>query len=480
MTIRNVGSTSTYPTIADAVAAAAAGDTIRLQAGYSDERAVLTVQDLTVMGGASSLNIDLVLGLGINNVTLAGLSAIDVWDNKGSNTVTGNGANNTVHVSGGADVVLGGVGNDHLVLHYGGAVTSVIGTVSGVTDGGTRSVTFDAVEDFTILTGGGNDTLTTGDGDNLVRSAGGNDTITTGQGDSRILSGDGNDTVQVGDGHNLVNTGLGDDSVTTGDGGNTVNAGEGDNTVTTGTGDDIVSSGGGNDTLNTAGGSDHVLVAGGIDTADTGTGHDLLKVDYSHLATNVTGSLSAGSVATGYSGLVADTAGNSVSFSGVEHFQVTTGSGDDAVRTGGGDDTLSGGNGNDMLQASAGRDVLVGGDGNDTLSGGRGADALTGGLGADCYRFDDLDSVLGSSDRIIGLQAGDSIDLSRIDADVNAAGNQAFVMRGNFTGAAGEATLKYFAGGDVTRLSLDTDGDSAADIVIIAAGDHRDFASFVL
>jgi hypothetical protein len=57
MTIRTVGPTSTYPTIAAAVGAAAAGDIIQLEAGYSNERAVLTVQDLTVTGGASSLNI---------------------------------------------------------------------------------------------------------------------------------------------------------------------------------------------------------------------------------------------------------------------------------------------------------------------------------------------------------------------------------------------------------------------------------------
>jgi large repetitive protein len=480
MTIRTVGPTSTHPTIAAAVAASAAGDTISLQAGYSNERAVLTVQGLTVTGGATSLNIDLVLATGINNVTLAGLSAIEVWDNSGSNNITGNGGNNNLHVSGGADAVLGGAGRDHLEVDYAGAVTDVIGTVGGVTDGGTRSVTFAAVEDFTILTGAGDDTLTTGNGDNLLRSGGGNDTITTGHGDSRIESGAGNDTIQVGDGRNSVNAGIGNDTVTTGDGGNTVNAGSGDNTVTTGTGVDMVFTGGGNDTLETGGGADRVQVSGGIDTLDAGVGQDLLKVDYGHLAANVTGRLSAGSVVDGHSGLVADGAGNSVSFSGVERFQITTGAGNDDVRTGGGRDTLSGGQGSDFLFGNWGADVLTGGEGSDTLVGGGGEDLLRGGRGVDCFRFDDLDSLIGTGDRIADLQAQDTIDLLRIDADVSAAGDQAFVLVQRFTGAAGEMTVRYQAGSDLSRYAFDTNGDGMAEIAIVASGDQRGFDNILL
>src|SRR5690606_24997814 len=130
------------------VAAAAASDTIRLADGYSNERAILTVQDLTVLGDASSLNIDLVLGVGIFDVTLTGLADIDVWDNGGANNITGNRGSNSFRVSGGADVVLGGGGRDLLLVNYADSVTDVIGTVGGITDGGTNSVTFQQVEDF--------------------------------------------------------------------------------------------------------------------------------------------------------------------------------------------------------------------------------------------------------------------------------------------------------------------------------------------
>jgi Ca2+-binding RTX toxin-like protein len=482
MTIRNVGPSSTYTSIAAAVAASDASDTIRLDPpGYSNETAVLSVQDLTVLGGGGSRNIALVLESGINNVTLAGVSDINVSDNSGSNAITGNDGDNVIRVSGGADVVLGGGGIDRLKINYADAATSVIGTVGSVTDGGTNSVTFDlAVENFTIYTGTGNDTVTTGDGDNLLRTGLGDDTITAGHGNSLVESGGGHDTVEVGDGQNTVRAGAGDDTVTTGDGGNSVNAGDGNNTVTTGAGADIVATGSGDDTLLTGGGADLVQVSGGTDTLGAGVGHDRLTVDYGHLLTNVTGSLSAGSVANGYSGLIGDTAGNSVSYTGVEHFRITTGTGNDDVSTGAGNDTLIGGAGDDLLSGASGNDVLAGGSGADTLTGGRGKDMLTGNAGDDTFRFDDLDSRVGASDRITDLQALDTIDVSLIDADVSNAGDQAFVFVGSFSGAAGQATARYQASGNVTTFAFDTNGDSVADIAIIAVGDHRAHDSFVL
>jgi Ca2+-binding RTX toxin-like protein len=481
MTIRTVGPTSTFPTIAAAVAAADAGDTILLEDGYSNERAVLTVQDLIVQGGAASRNIDLELGVGIFNVTLGGLSDIDVWDNGGNNTITGNAGSSIIRVSGGADVVLGGDARDRLVIDYAAAVATVTGTVTGVTDGGTNSVTFDAsVEDFTILTGDANDTLTTGDGDNVLNTRDGNDTITTGHGDSRISSGGGNDTIGVGNGRNFVRSGDGDDTVTTGDGNNNVNAGDGDNTVTTGAGADVVTSGTGNDTLVTGTGDDRVQVRGGADSLIAGTGNDLLTVDYGDLLTNVTANPTAGTMAGGYTGLASDGAANSVNYTGVERFNITTGAGDDQVRTGGGNDTLSGGQGQDVLQAGVGTDVVIGGGGDDTIVGGNNADMLTGGQGNDTFRFDDLHSIMGSTDRITDLQALDAIDLSAIDADVNAGGDQAFVFVDSFSGTAGEATITYQANRDLTRMTFDTDGDGTADIAIVAVGDVSAFDNFVL
>jgi Ca2+-binding RTX toxin-like protein len=412
MTIRRVGPNSTYPSIEDAVAAAAPGDTIVLEVRYSFELAVLTVQDLTVWGGVASRGIILELGYGTtdNDVTLEGLANFEVEDSDGSNTITGNGGNNEVHVGGGVDVVHGGDGRDRLIVDYRNVSTGVVATKGSVTDGGTNSVTFDGFEYLTLITGSGADTVTTGPG------------------------------------------------------------------------------------------ADEVEVTGGIDTVDAGAGPDLLTVDYAQLRTDFTGRLSAGNLARGYSGVVGDAAGHSVSFTGVERFFITTGLGNDDVRTGAGNDFLSGGSGNDTLRGGAGRDglagslgddLLVGGPGGDRLFGGGGDDTLIGSLGgehldgdigADTFRFRGPDSVVSDvTDTIVYLESRDTIDLSRIDADVTTAGDQAFVFVDSFSGTAGEATFNYRTPGDRTILAFDTDGDRAADIRIeIVPGDHRDFDNFVL
>jgi Ca2+-binding RTX toxin-like protein len=529
MTIRKVGPNSTYPTIAAAVAAAAAGDIIRLEQGYSNERGVvITVQDLTVTGAATSSLIELVLGEGINDVTLDGLSRIQVRDNAGSNIITGNGGGNLVHVSGGADVVHGGDGHDRIEIVYREAMTTVFATAGSVTDGGTNSVTFDGFEDITIVSGSAPDNLTVGDGDHWINPGGGNDTVVAGEGYNQIdteggddhitaesgvvYAGPGNDTIWI-EGSNrfggFVSAGSGNDTVTTGDGDNFAHGEEGDDTITTGGGDDYVTDGSGDDILNTGGGDDSVRIfGGGIDTADGGAGHDLLYLDRWHRRTDVTVGISAGSAVEGYSGLAADATGrHSLSFTGFEQFDIWTGAGDDdvrigagndTVRSGGGDDYVQGGAGNDHLSSSDGADTLSGGDGDDTiwgggaadiLSGGRGddylwggggSDTLSGGRGADVFVLDDLESTVGASDVIEDLQARDTIDLWLIDANTTSAGDQAFNLVATFSGTAGEASLRYRADRDVTRLILDTDGDANADIVIIATGNHRDFSNFVL
>ncbi|MEJ5991242.1 calcium-binding protein [Ramlibacter sp. PS3R-8] len=423
MTIRKVGPNSTYPTIAAAVDASAAGDIIRLETRYSNERAVLTVEDLTVMGGPTSRNIELVLGVEINDVTLDGLADIRVLDNTDSNIITGNGGDTSVWVSGGADVVHGGDGRDRLVIDYRGAVTSVVATAGSVTHGETNSVTFDGFEDLTISGGSAPDNLTVGDGDHWLNSGGGNDTVTAGAGYTDIKTEGGDDTITAVGG--VVYSGPGNDTISITDGGS-VSAGSGNDTVTTGDGDTFVGGEEGDDTVTTGGGDDFV---------DGGEGDDFVRA----------------------------------------------GAGDDTLMGSYGADTLSGGRGADRLIGERGKDVLNGSLDNDTLIGGRDKDVLNGGRGADVFRFDDLDSLLGATDLIGDLnEVEDTIDLSRIDADVTAAGDQSFVLVGRFSGTAGEANLRYVAADDVTRLTMDTDGDGAANIAIVAAGDHRTFDSFVL
>lgn len=84
------------------------------------------------------------------------------------------------------------------------------------------------------------------------------------------------------------------------------------------------------------------------------------------------------------------------------------------------------------LTGSNFNDTLTGTSGNNVLSGGLGADVLTGGLGADVFRYLSVqESGLAAVDRITDFRSVqvDRIDLAKIDANVFAAGDQAFTWR---------------------------------------------------
>jgi Ca2+-binding RTX toxin-like protein len=132
-----------------------------------------------------------------------------------------------------------------------------------------------------------------------------------------------------------------------------------------------------------------------------------------------------------------------------------------------GNDALNGLNGNDLLNGGRGNDTLSGGNGNDTLVGGLGKDTLMSGTGNDIFDFNLLaDSGLTATTRdiIAGFARGfDKIDLSTLDANTQASGNNAFNKiigaSANFT-AAGQLKL---SGG---ILYGNTDSDAAAEFSI--------------
>jgi VCBS repeat-containing protein len=114
------------------------------------------------------------------------------------------------------------------------------------------------------------------------------------------------------------------------------------------------------------------------------------------------------------------------------------GAGDDMFNAGGGNDTIYGGSGNDTINGGNDDDTLYGGDGNDSVSGannndilvgGYGADTLAGSNGADTFRFL---SLLDRGDTITDFSTaqGDKIDVSSIDADSSALGDQSFAWGG--------------------------------------------------
>lgn len=447
---------SQYPSITAAMLAASPADTIQLQNGYSNETATVTVNNITVDGGAGSTGIVLHLGPGVPLFATTGAAPIDIFDASDGNGIVANAGNNLVTVTAGVDAVNGGLGTDRLFVDYSLATGAVTGnSTSNFTEagGGGRSVTITngTFEHFTVLTGDAADTLTTGAGNDIVRA------------------GDGANTITAGQGRNIIYGGADADTITALDGGNCVMAGNGANTVTTGNGNDTVSGGNGADTVTTGGGADLIYARGGADTIVAGAGNDRLKIDYSATTTDVTHTLT-GSLAAGYDGIIADGALNTITFTGVEKFTINTGSGNDVLATGGGRDALNGGAGNDIISGGAGQDTIVGGKGADAITGGLGVDVMSGGAGADSFHFLALSDSpsTASHDRITDFRRGgaDTLNLVAIDADPDTAGDQAFVFLGTaaFTGAGGE--LHYSQVGGNTIVSADTDGDLATDFVL--------------
>jgi Ca2+-binding RTX toxin-like protein len=138
---------------------------------------------------------------------------------------------------------------------------------------------------------------------------------------------------------------------------------------------------------------------------------------------------------------------------------------------------LDGGAGSDNLAGGLGNDSLTGGVGADTLAGGGGVDLLDGGAGADRFVFTaPADSGTGVNRDVIlafegvGAVLLDQIDLSLIDANGGAAGNQAFSFIGatDFGGIAGQ--LRVFDSGGNSVVAGDINGDKVADFEIQVNG----------
>jgi Ca2+-binding RTX toxin-like protein len=458
MAIFTVGPNSTFPSIADAMAAAGPGDIILLEPGYSNETATVLYSGMTIDGGGpDSLGIVLDLGAGVATVTLAGNAPIDVVDASDGNGIVGNDGDNLVTVTAGADSVSGGAGEDRLFVDYRLATGAVTGdSTSNVAEagGGGRLVTINGgFEQFTIWTGSGADTITTGDGNDDIRT------------------GDGAGTVTAGEGVNYIVGGIDADTITAGGGGNFVDAGDGTNTVTTGGGADEILSGNGADTIVAGAGEDRVTVTGGADTVDSGAGSDLLIVDYSAATTNVTGSVTGGNLGSGYTGHFADTGTATLDFVEAEQFLITTGIGNDAITTGAGEDRITTGAGNDLLVGGGGADVLSGGTGDDLYFLDDGGDQVIEieGEGFDAV-YTSASFGLAEDAEVEWLSADAVYGTSAIDLTGSATAN---VLLGNqganiLNGGGGADMLVGYGGDDIYHV------DTGSDAIFEATGEGFD------
>lgn len=416
----------------------------------------------------------------------------------GADTLIGGALNDTITAGAGNDVLVGGGGNDVLDggagLDHASYASSTAGVTVNLSLAGAQSTGgagIDTLVSIETLTGGtGNDVLT---GDGQANVLNGN------LGDDVIDGGAGNDFINGGGGNDVINGGAGSDTATyasftagvtvalnvtgaqnTGGAGidtllsiENLVGGSGNDVLTGNDIANILTGGAGNDTLIGNGGGDTLVGGAGDDRLDGGLGVD--TASYAGTVLGVTVNLNlAGVQNTGGGGF--DTL--------VSIENIVGGDGNDVLTGDSQTNILTGGNGNDTLFGGGGIDYLLGGAGDDVLIGGARRDRMYGDSGADTFRMDLLSDTPAGVDRDViadfSQAQGDRIDLSAIDANTAAVGDQAFSLIGTagFSGVAGQ--LRYSIGQNNTILvEADVNGDRIADLQIDVTGNFalqaRDF-----
>lgn len=450
------------------------------------------------------------LGNGLNNVlrgggrddSLGGGAGRDrLFGKGGDDQLDGGAGDDRLSGGGGKDLLLGGAGND--VINGGGGEDTL--RLDGRAD-----ARVDLAKSAAQNTGQGRDVIR---GVENIRGAGGDDvllgdakdnTLVGGAGDDRLIGRGGDDALIGGAGNDVLIGGAGRDRIALGEGGGRA---------------DLAAKG----AQNTGAGRD---VLRQIEDADGGAGDDRLL---GNAAGNTLRGAAGDDVLTGRGGAdrLIGGAGDDTAFGGKGDDALLGADGDDALFGGGGADVLNGGDGADRLEGGAGNDRLVGGDaddpfgpaGLDTLEGGGGDDVLiagrneddvlfggagadrlishgnrfgaelTGGEGADTFVFTRLrdfsndPSIYRQMDEVIGYDPseGDVIDLTAIDADPNAPGNQALTPTSDIsiqpTGITvfSEVTFGFSDPGTLALatlfgenyLVLDLDADRAVDAAIL-------------
>ena len=423
----------------------------------------------------------------VENLVLTGSDTLTGTGNNNANHITGNTGANTLYGKGGNDTLVGGAGAD--VMYGGGgadtyAVENVLDQVIELAGQGIDTVLSrvsftlgDNVENLELIAGSnvnatGNDLnnrLTGNIGKNTLDGKGGNDILNGGNEADIMIGGTGDDYFYVNRSDDQVIE-FEDEGIDTVSSSFSYTLSEHlENLVLTttldltGTGnanDNSLTGNSGKNTLTGFAGNDILNGKVGADTMIGGEGDDTYHVD------------NAGDVVTEIDGegydTVISTAANYTLAEFVEavtlgSYYSTNATGNDA------DNVMTGNAGKNILLGGAGDDIINGGGGVDRLDGGEGSDILTGGAGKDRFVFeglDDLSATQALSDFITDFTSGtDKIDLRLLDANVDVADDQAFVLDKDRSFSQGEVAISTDIFGR-TILLMNTDADQDAEFVI--------------
>ncbi|MDX2257623.1 MAG: calcium-binding protein [Hyphomicrobiaceae bacterium] len=436
------------------------------------KRRVFTAKDVNPFGQLVGTNGgDLLIG-GPKVRQIQGKGGDDIL--RGSNRVDllqGGAGNDTLFGGGGNDRLQGGAGRDRL---FGGDGTDELlmrnpGTIARGQDGNDRLLIYNANQ-IVIDGGRGNDFyLLAVDGPVNIVDVQGNDTVQA----DRILQ----FTLPSGIENLRVSRIDQPGSYTGNDGNNNLNGfqdrtgffqvvwrvelfGEGGNDLLRG---DIAP-----DLLDGGEGDDALFGSEGLDTLNGGAGRDYMaggSEDDTYYVDDVGDDVVESS---------GTSAGNDIVFSVISY---TLSANVERLTLSGAEDIDASGN---VLD-----NTITGNDGTNVIAGGGGNDLLTGGLGADIFAYASVSesgpSAVGATDEITDLQgsAGDRIDISAIDADPVATGDQPFTWLGLLSSAAtpftvdpqsGQVGYVFNAGSRYVVLNLDTDAESEMAIEVRGSG----------
>jgi Ca2+-binding RTX toxin-like protein len=331
----------------------------------------------TLLGGQGD---DRILGNGGQDFLNGNLGDDTIF---GGGQLLGEGGNDTLNTSGVA-TARGGDGDDRI------NISATV--VNGVQVGDPTSAFGDAGNDTLTSINPERDELLGGDGDDVLTN-----TNTNANAGDLMDGGDGADTITARVGADTLRGAAGNDSLAGGEGDNRLEGGEGDdrlsaqgyagaNLLTGDAGNDTLSSGGGADTLLGGAGDDRLSASGPAESlVDGGVGNDLISITGG--APRVTGGdgddtiQNASSAGQSMLGGV----GNDSLSGGAEADTLSGEAGNDTLLSNGGADSLYGGAGLDSLAGGTGVETLAGDAGDDSISGGGGGDFIFGGAGADRF-----------------------------------------------------------------------------------------------
>jgi hypothetical protein len=274
------------------------------------------------------------------------------------------------------------------------------------------------------------------------------------------------------------------------DGADNIRGLEGNDTLKGAGGNDWLFGDDGKDKLYGGAGNDHLLGGTGADKLDGGDGFD--EAMYYDSPVGVTVSLLSG-IASGGTAEDDELIGIEA-VSGSPYDDTLWGDDADNDLLGRpGSDTIKGWGGDDRLWGDEGNDMLYGGDGDDTFYGMGGNDYIWGGPGADYFHGSgsgqtfvwsstseaplapDPSSPTGINPNDLDFiwrfdpTGGNVIDLSMIDADIYAAGDQAFTFIGSapFSGTPGELNYFEYCGDYYIQMQTGTSSDVEGMIYIV-------------